>query len=377
MYRNMDVPEYLSVVGTNAFMDFVESIKVEGVELEKTGMGQGTKPKTPIVLEVDHENTKKDIDKLNIEIPVLSPRIIREYKNLSELDVSKFLTTKISLKQFSEEEKREILFKHVVKREGEKEEDIHHKTVLDSSNTVDYQSVIGYFTQIIMRELRLVGGYDILYAKVKEFIKSHLFNQEVNLEDMNVLRNLSELEATKTIIETFKKKINDLTVLDKGEAEIKDYIKISKCRPFIVKDQSFLIPRKSVFNKIIGDSGFELEFASFLENCDDIISYIKNYFAVHFKIDYKTANGDISNYYPDFIVKRSEKEICVVETKGLEDLDVPEKMHRLIQWVEDVNKVQNDVKYDFVFVDEEGFKKYSPKTFEELVKNFRRYKDEE
>jgi type III restriction enzyme len=374
VYRNIDVPEYLSVVGTNAFMDFVESIKSEGVELEKTGMGQGTKPKTPIVLEVDHDNANKDIEKLDIEIPILSPRIVREYKNLSELDVSTFLTTKLTLKQFSEEEKREILFKHVVKREGESEEDIHHKTVLDSTNTVDYHSVIGYFTQIIMRELRLVGGYDILYAKVKEFIKNHLFDQTVNLEDMNVLRNLSELEATKTIIETFKKKINELTVLDKGEAEIKDYIKISKCRPFIVKDQSFLIPRKSVFNKIIGDSGFELEFASFLENCDDIISYIKNYFAVHFKIDYKNANGDISNYYPDFIVKKSLTEIYIVETKGLEDLDVPEKMHRLKQWIEDINKAQSNARFDFIFVDEEGFGKYKPKTFADLITNFRKYK---
>ena len=377
MYREMDVPEYLSVVGTNAFMDFVESIKVEGVELEKTGMGQGTKPKTPIVLEVDHENTKKDIEELDIEIPVMSPRVVREYKNLSELDVSKFLTTKIPLKQFSEEEKREILFKHVVKREGENEEDIHHKTVLDSTNAVDYQSVIGYFTQIIMRELRLVGGYDILYAKVKEFVKNYLFDQEVDLEDMNVIRNLSELEATKTIIETFKKKINDLTVLDKGEAKIKEYIKISKCRPFIVKDQAYLLPKKSVFNKIIGDSGFELEFANFLENCDNIISYIKNYFAVHFKIDYKNASGDISNYYPDFIVKKSPKEIYIIETKGLVDLDVPEKMHRLKQWVEDINKIQSEVKYDFIFVDDEGFKKYNPKTFKELIDGFKKYKDEE
>jgi type III restriction enzyme len=285
--------------------------------------------------------------------------------------------TQLQLKQFSEEEMREILFKHVVKRDGETEDDIHHKTVLDSMNTVDYHSVIGYFTQIIMRELRLVGGYDILYAKVKEFIKSHLFDQEVNLEDMNVLRNLSELEATKTIIETFKKKINELTVLDKGEAEIKDRIKISKCRPFIVRDQAYLIPKKSVFNKIIGDSGFELEFANFLENCEDITSYIKNYFAVHFKIDYKNAEGDISNYYPDFIVKKNPTEIFIIETKGLEDLDVPEKMHRLKQWVEDINKVQNDVTFDFIFVDEDGFKQYKPQNFGQLIDSFRKYKDDQ
>lgn len=374
MYKS-DVPEYLSVVGTNAFMDFVESIKSEGVELEKAGMGAGTKPKTPIVLEVDNENVHKDIEELDIEIPILTPRIVREYKNLSELDVKSFLAKKLKLKEFSEEEKREILFKHVVKAEDGGDE-IHHKTVLESTGEIDPQSVIGYFTQIIMRELRLISGYDVLYAKVKEFIKCHLFENEIELDDLNVIRNLSELEVTKTIIETFKSRINDLTIQDKGEAEIKDTIKLSKVRPFIVKDQAFLIPKKSVFNKIIGDSHFELEFASFLEGCEDIVSYVKNYFAVHFKIDYKNASGDISNYYPDFIVKKNDKEIFIIETKGLEDLDVPEKMARLKQWVTDINKAQHKVKFDYIFVDDDGFKKYHPNNFEELISGFNKYKGE-
>jgi type III restriction enzyme len=376
MYREKDVPEFVSVVGTNAFMDFVESIKSEGVELDRKAMGEGTKPKSPIVVEIDKENTKKDLDKLDIEIPVLTPRIHREYKNISELDVSKFDHNKVKIIQFSEEQQREIIFKNIVLKEAEAEYEVHHKTVLDSTNLIDYQSVIGYFTQIIMKELRLVSGYDLLYPKVKEFIKYHLFENEVNLDDMNTLRNLSELEANKTIIQTFKKKINELTVLDKGEAEIKDYIKLSKCRPFITKDQAYLIPKKSVFNKIIGDSHLELEFANFLENCDDIISYVKNYLGVHFRIDYKNADGDISNYLPDFIVKKSEKEVFIVETKGQEDLDVPLKTERLKQWCKDINKAQSKIKYDFVFVDEEDFRKYNPKTFTQLIQNFKKYKDD-
>ena len=77
-----DVEEYVSVVGTDAFMEFVESIQAEGVVLERSPMGEGTGPKTPLVVEVDRENAKKDIDALDIEIPVLTPRVYREYKNL-------------------------------------------------------------------------------------------------------------------------------------------------------------------------------------------------------------------------------------------------------------------------------------------------------
>jgi len=68
-----DVEEYVSVVGTNAFMEFVESIQAEGVVLERKAMGEGTGPKTPLVVEVDKENEKKDIAALDIEIPVLTP----------------------------------------------------------------------------------------------------------------------------------------------------------------------------------------------------------------------------------------------------------------------------------------------------------------
>ena len=369
MYRDQDVTEYVSVVGTDAFMDFVESIRSEGVELERRKMGEGTKPKAPLVVEVDNENIHKDIEKLDIQIPVLTPRVYREYRNLSDLDVSTFNTQKLPIKKFTLAEQREIIFKDITT------EEITHKTILDSSIVANYQSVIGYFTQVIMKELRLVGGYDILYGKVKEFVTAHLFEKKVNLEDLNILRNLSELEATKTIIESFKKNINDLTVLDRGEAEIRDYIKISTCRPFVTKDQDCIIPKKSPFNRIIGDSPLELEFAAFLENCDDIISYVKNYLAVHFTIDYQNASGDISNYYPDFIVKKCASEIYIVETKGREDPDDPLKIRRLNQWCSDINSVQSEVRFDWIFVDQETFESYPPRDFEQLVQNYRKYKD--
>jgi type III restriction enzyme len=203
----------------------------------------------------------------------------------------------------------------------------------------------------------------------------YLFIRTVEIDDLNTLRNLSELEATKAIIENFKKHINELTVQDKGEAEIRDYIILRKTRPFVVKDQGYIIPQKSVFNKIIGDSQLELEFSSFLENCDDIISYAKNFLAVHFTIDYINNDGFPSNYYPDFLVKVNKSEVVIVETKGLEDLDVPRKMKRLKQWCVDINKAQMEIMFDFVFVDEESFRKFKPTSFNGLMRSFREYKD--
>ena len=142
----------------------------------------------------------------------------------------------------------------------------------------------------------------------------------------------------------------------------------------MTKDQGYLVPKKSVFNKIIGDSHFELLFARFLDDCEDVITFAKNYMAVGFKLDYVNATGDISNYYPDFMVKLTAKEIFIVETKGQVDLDVPLKMARLKQWCEDINRIQSKVEYDLVYVDMAGFEKYRPTRFRELVKGFTEYR---
>ena len=362
------VEEYVSVVGTDAFMEFVESIQAEGVALKRVPMGTDTAANTPLVVEVDNQNVKKDIDALDIELPVLTARVYREYKQLSSLDVGALGHSPVPYRQFTAEEQREIVFKDITTGE------ISHTTLLDETGGVDFRSVIGYFAQTIMKELRLVSGYDVLYSKVKQFVQDLLFDQPVDLEDANTMRNLSELVAVKTLLESFKKAINALTVRDRGDAEIRDTIKLRQTRPFVTQNQPYLVPKKSIFNRIIGDSHFELLFARFLEDCTDVVSYGKNYFAVHFKLDYVNADGDISNYYPDFFVKLSAKEIYIVETKGQADLDVPLKTRRLKQWCEDINRVQSEVKYDFVYVDQESFDKYNPKSFRELAAGFTEYK---
>lgn len=78
-------------------------------------------------------------------------------------------------------------------------------------------------------------------------MRDNLFDRPVELDDANTMRNLSELAATKTIIESFKKAINALTVRDKGDAEIRDHIRLRNTRPFMVTEQESL-PAKNRFS---------------------------------------------------------------------------------------------------------------------------------
>jgi type III restriction enzyme len=374
MYFGNDVVrETVSVMGTDAFIEFVESINNEGVTLERVPMGSGTTRHDSIIVEVDAENDDKNLDDLDIPLPKLTRRYQREFKNLEALDPAKFGNQLLPLKPFTPEETREIVFKTMLDAE------VHHIIQLDGSGPADYRSVVAFFARQLLKDLRLVGGYEILYPKVKTFMREHLFSPSpVNLEDPVVLRNLSEPDAGKILYDAFKSAINALTVQETGITRIEDRIRLKEMRPFRTDYRAHLAATKSIFNKVVGEpnsGGFELRFAAFLEESPDVQAFAKNYLAVGFKLDYVKTGGDLSNYTPDFIVRTSDKKTWIVETKGRAELDLPQKMARLKQWCADATAAEeNGQQYDFVFVDQNDFEKHAPKTFAALASSFTEYR---
>lgn len=88
-----------------------------------------------------------------------------------------------------------------------------------------------------------------------------------------------------------------------------------------------------------------------------------------------SSDGDLSTYTSDFIVRTIDGTVWVVETKGREELDLPQKMARLKLWCADATAAEsNGRRYDFVFVDQLGFEKHTPGTFPSLPSSFTEYK---
>jgi type III restriction enzyme len=118
-----------------------------------------------------------------------------------------------------------------------------------------------------------------------------------------------------------------------------------------------------------------VQLAAFLENYsdDEVTSYSKNYFAIGIKLDYVTADGDPSNYYPDFFIKLADGRVFIVETNGREDVDVEPKIRRLREWFDDFNPVAGENRFDFVSADEESFYKHKTRIIAELVEAFREF----
>jgi len=359
---DLHTPEQLVVIGTQAFLDFVESLKTEGVEFDYTPMGKNSAGKSPLSVSVD---INKDVEKLDIKIPVMSPKINREYKNLSNLDINSFHTEKASFKLYSSNELREIIFKDI-------DDNISHKTVF-KNNIPDFRNVISFITSRILREARLVSGFDLLYPKVEAFIKYRLWGKEVLLSDPQTMRNLSEATTVRKVYDTFSQAISRLTVVERSDVSHKGYASVAKARPIVVKNQPYISsPRKSLFNKVIADSELELHFAAAMEKWPDVQTYAKNSeHGVDFKIEYQNAQGMIASYYPDFLVRTVTGYCYVVELKGIEDEDARLKRERLRQWCEDVNSGQEQ-QWASLYILQNEWEKYREKfwAFGDVIRMF-------
>lgn len=327
-----EIEEKVSVIGTDAFLDFVESIKDDGVILDEAPMG-GDERLGPILIEVDEQNENKNFEELEILIPVLQSNIQRSYKDLDSIDLDKIDFDVIDIVEYPEDEKINIVFREIT------DGDFSHSSDLHRDFEYDISALIKYFTKSIFYELRLVGGQEILYGKIKRFISDYLFGKEVNINDKNIVKNLSQPYNTDFLRTLFKKVINDMTLNDSGDTIVVNEINVGQTKPFLVKDSNYIRPKKSIFNIIVGDSNFELEFASYLENCPDVKKYIKCFKQLNFKIQYINSEGNISFYYPDFIVVLDNNDHFVVETKGdgFVDENTELKRKRLSKWCDDIS----------------------------------------
>ena len=377
MYFGSGERETVSVMGTPAFMEFVESIQSEGVTFDHVAMGgaAGRERRDSLVVEVDTGDADKDIDALDIALPRLRGRFNREFRELADLDPASFGNAELKVKAFTPEQTREIVFKTMLEAE------IDHTVLLDGNGPADYRSVVAFFARQLLKDMHLVGGYDLLYPKVRDFIRDHLFVRVVDLQDPVILRNLSEPEAGKLLFDNFRKAINALTIRDAGSSRIEGHIRLRDTRPFSTEARDFVPAKRSVFNRIVGEvnaGGLELDFARFLERAPDVQAFGKNYMAVGFRLDYVRANGDLSTYTPDFIVRTTDGAVWIVETKGREELDVPQKMARLRLWCADAteaSQAEDGPRYGLVYVDQEGFEQHKPASFAGLVTAFHQYQE--
>ena len=167
--------------------------------------------------------------------------------------------------------------------------------------------------------------------------------------------------------------IKKVIIDERSETIISKIFKFSEDKSKRIKNFEkalYFEPKKSVYTKHFFDSKFEEEVNIYIDGMPDIISCIKN--MGYITIPYLDSNGIWRNYIPDFFVKVTDNEYCVIETKGAELINDPIKKNALEKKLEDINKVQNKIKFSSLYVLYDDFNRLDnkPSTFKKFFEIF-------
>jgi len=227
---------------------------------------------------------------------------------------------------------------------------------------------VGYISvmcNLIERECHLTGQFHRLAGLVKGYIETVLFGLPVDMEEDYVLVRLNKPDAKAAIFEAFVEAIRERSVQPQVVRATGEVMHFSNT-PGYEWSRSVYPGLKTVFNLVACDNEFETEFASFLDKASDVAAYAKNNLYTHFSLDYQNSEGAIRYYYPDFIVRLATGEKWLIETKGVEDVEVAYKDARAMQWCRDASAIAGAA-WKYVKVPYDLFQASTAATFSELV----------
>ena len=141
--------------------------------------------------------------------------------------------------------------------------------------------------------------------------------------------------------------------------------KLSETHPF-PWSRPTLRARKCVFSLVPCANDFEKEFARFLEGADDVVRFSKLPEQFGFSIEYTDNYGNLRYYEPDFVIVDKDGKHYLVETKGLEDVNVANKDRAAGLWCENATELTGTA-WQYLKVRQSEFTKLQPAMFSDLL----------
>jgi type III restriction enzyme len=319
-----DVREQLVVIEHEAFRHFWEDeLAEEGLDIEKVPV-KSVRPEVKTVL-VDRSKLEHDV-----AIPLLTPALTLEVPDLTAIDVDALPKHHLQLGGLAEEM---IQYRGIDMVSGE----VVDRTEFARDFPADPVGYLNVVVRLILRECRLANladGFARLAPLVKRYVEQVLFGGQASMDDPRVMMRLNHPDAKLIIFDMFVAATRALSVTEQTVRPTEEWIRLSDTSPFPTTRPT-VEARKTIFNLVPCDLGLEERFARWLDTvASDVLSFAKNESAVHFEVAYLGHLGGLKYYRPDFVV-RTPQAIYIVETKGLEDLEVPRKDQRMSQWCRD------------------------------------------
>ncbi len=360
MFRGQSVgyTERVDIIGNKAFLDFVEQLDtLEQLELGTFKIGE--EKLSIMTIQPDEEKRAYDI-----AIPQLSPLLQRK-KSLAEeiaaLDVQAFACPPLPRTPNDAAEKR---FRYegrdfiTLQKEFEREYDI--------PTPRSAGEVIGYQARLIANDLKLPAQFAALVPKLREFFETKAFGGSVDLEDPIIIQAMSRVPVLYVVRRLFgdalrEKIVEGLEPSLQGEAR-----HLSDALPFPFSNPNALAGRKCILNFAPCSNAFERAFGSFLDGAADVAAWCKIPDNFKFTIEYTDQRASLRYYYPDFIAVTDDGIRWIIETKGMESVEVAHKDRAALLWCENATRLTGEV-WRYIKVPQKDFYELQPAAFSDVI----------
>jgi type III restriction enzyme len=348
--------ERVDVIGNKTFIEFVEQLeREEDIELEKFKLGDKVQI---VIIAPDPKKKEKDIP-----VPVLSPILTRKKslaEEIAELNVGAFNCPILPRKQddavakkFRYEGYDIITLQKLIEREYS----------IPEPQTAE--EVIGYYARRIAQDVKLPSQFSALAPKVREFLETKAFGEPVSLNEPAMIKAISSNVAQYVTVKTFVDSLRKMVISELQPQLLHGGRPLSETPPF-PWSRPTVAADKSVFNLVPCDNEFEKEFALFLQKASDVERFAKLPEQFGFAIEYMDSLGNLRYYEPDFVVLTKDGTHYIVETKGLEDVNVANKDRAAHLWTENTTKL-TEKPWAYVKVLQTAYKQLQPMRFEDLL----------
>lgn len=231
----------------------------------------------------------------------------------------------------------------------------------------DPAGVITYYTRSVAKEGgvdRLSGAFATLAPMVRDYLKERVFERPVELEDKVILRRLAENDAQALVVGAFRDAIRALSITEREPTIEETALRVSETAPFPWSRKT--VPgERTIFNLTPVDNALEERFALFLDRAGDVTAWAKLTMNTRFALEYISRAGALRYYYPDFVMRLSDDSCLIIETKGMEDLDVALKDRRARRWCKDATRLSGR-EWSYEKVPQKLFDKFDGDTVEGL-----------
>ncbi len=356
---NVAVAEVVTVVEHPAFASlYREQLSQEGLQIEEAEVDDV--PTTTVTIYVDKE--KKDPASLDLELPSLTAGFLRVPKlDLTIDDVRKAFSRYPPLK-LGEPRTEEIRYegRHLFTNEIVEQMEIKLPLL---QNPV---GAIAFFRDELETMTGVKGTHPILAPLLETFLTEMLFAEKLDLFDPRLLSRLSAQDVREYVRATFVPLIQKRTTIEGKRLPQREPARVSNWKPFQVthsQNQPAIPAKRTLFNLVPCNRELEVAMANFLDKATDVAAFCKNAGPQALRLDYVTDASRLAFYTPDFLVRTTDGQYLLVETKGRVDKDVPLKVGAAVAWCKATSK---KTPWKFLYVPEGVFQRFSGDALGEL-----------